>query len=884
VSLDSFGTVSSLPGASDIRIYSLARLAQALGVEFARIPYCLRVVLENLLRHEDGDTVRASDIEALARWTPERRPAREVGYFPRRILMPDSSGVPAVCDLAGLRDAVAARGGDPRMVDAKIPVDIVIDHSVMVDVAGVPNAVSLNMAREFARGGERYAMLRWAEQAFRGVRVVPPGNGILHQINLEYLATVVSVQRRDGQAFAVPDTMVGTDSHTPMVNGLGVLGWGVGGIEAASAMLGQPISMLIPPVTGCRLSGRLRPGVTATDLVLHLTDLMRRTGVVGQFVEFCGPGLDTLPVVDRATVANMAPEWGATMGFFPVDALSLSYLNGTARPSEQLQLVKDYTIAQGLWRGGAEPEFDRRIDVDLGDIEPCMAGPRRPDQRVRLADVGASFAAGGAAAAPVAREKADHPIDGDVVIAAITSCTNTSNPAVMLAAGLLARNAVARGLSPKPWVKTSLSPGSRPVTDYLEATGLQHSLDALGFQVVGYGCMTCMGNSGPLAPEIEAAIRERDLRVAAVLSGNRNFEGRVHPLVRAGYLASPPLVVAYALAGTVLTDIEAQPLGHDHAGQPVFLRDLWPSEPEIADLMASAITRDLFETGYRNLFEGPALWRDLAGPATPLFPWNDASTYLRAPSYVAIGRGEAPLADIVSARPIAVLGDDITTDHIAPVGAIAPDSAVGEYLVARGVAAGAFDSLSSRRANGDIVARTAFCNVRLRNEMTPGSEGSITTHQPSGERMRLFEAAERYRAEQTPLVVVAGANYGMGSSRDTAAKTVQLIGVRAVLAESFERIHRSNLVGMGVVPLQFEAGTDRRTLGLDGSETFDLLGLSTAEPLGPVRCVIRHATGETLECRLTLRIDTQREMDWCRAGGILPYVGRTLAGSDSAAA
>ncbi|MCB8882635.1 aconitate hydratase AcnA [Acidisoma cellulosilytica] len=874
MSIDSFGTLSPFAnGDGQARLFSLPKLAKALGITLDRLPYCLRVLLENLLRHEDGDTVLAADIEALARSAPGSRPSREVGFFPSRVLMPDSSGVPAICDLAGMRDEVAAQGGDPRLIDTVIPVDVVIDHSVMVDFAGVPDAVTRNMALEFRRARERYAMLRWSETAFAGLRIVPPGNGILHQINLEYLATVVSVERQGTSVLAIPDTLVGTDSHTPMINGLGVLGWGVGGIEAASAMLGQPISMLIPAVVGCRLTGHLRPGVTATDLVLHLTAVMRGSGVTGCFVEFCGAGLDGLPVADRATIANMAVEWGATLGFFPIDGQTITYLAGTARAPEQVQRVSDYAHAQQLWRGGAEPAFDRILEVNLGTVLRCLAGPRRPDQRVRLADASRSFL--DLAAAPAAQDP--HPANGDIVIAAITSCTNTSNPAVMLAAGLLARNATALGLRPRRWVKTSLSPGSRRVSEYLEATGLQASLDALGFQPVGYGCMTCMGNSGPLAPEVEDAIHGRAVTAVAVLSGNRNFEGRVHPLVRASYLASPPLVIAYAIAGSILIDLETEPLGQSTTGQTVYLRDIWPSDAEIAALTEAAVTRALFAEGYRDLFHGPALWRDLHGPATPLFPWDAASTYLRRPPYTAIRPALGALPHIRGARPIAILGDDITTDHIAPVGAVPADSAVAAYLQASHVAPDAFDSLASRRANAEIVARTAFSNIRLRNLMAEGSEGSVTTHQPSGELMRLFEASERYRSEGTPLIIVAGANYGMGSSRDTAAKAVQLIGVRAVLAESFERIHRSNLVGMGVMPLQFQAGTTRAGLALDGDETFDILGLSAAEPLGEVCCLIHRSSGRTDAHRLHLRIDTSREMAWCKAGGILPFVGGSLA-------
>jgi aconitate hydratase len=882
MSLDSFHTRTRF-GASEPRrtLYSLPQLMATLGRPLAALPYCLRVLLESLLRNEDGDAVREGDIRDLASWTPGTQPKREIGFFPRRILMPDSSGVPAVCDLAGLRDEVARCGGDPASVDCAIPVDLVVDHSVMVDVAGVANAVELNMAREFERGKERYGMLRWAEQTFRGLRIIPPGSGILHQINLEVLATVVSAVSEDADAWVAPDTLVGTDSHTPMINALGILGWGVGGIEAVSAILGQPISMLVPPVVGCRLYNRLPAGVLATDLVLHLTELFRRVGVVGQFVEFCGPGLDAMPLTDRATVANMAPEWGATIGFFPIDGQTIRYLEQTGRTSEHLRLVESYARAQRLWRDGPEPLFDRLIEVDLASVGTCLAGPRRPQEKVRLGEVPASFHkafAGtprGAAAIPNAPK---NPLrDGDIVIAAITSCTNTSNPTAMIAAGLLARKAVERGLAPKAWVKTSLSPGSRCVTDYLQATGLQGPLDEIGFQTTGYGCMTCVGNSGPLAAEVDTAVREGDLTVAAVLSGNRNFEGRIHERVRAAYLASPPLVIAYALAGSVLVDLQAEPLGFGRAGEPVYLADLWPADQEIADLVASSLSRELFANGYRGLFEGTDHWRRLDGPSTPTFPWNAASTYLRFPSYAAIDPGGAAgLGDILGARPIAVVGDNFTTDHIAPVGAVAADSAVEHYLLDRGVAPADFDSLLARRGNAEIVARTAFSSTRMVNEAAAGAIGSFTIHRPSGELLQIFDAAQRYRAEGVPLLVVAGANYGAGSSRDTAAKSVKLIGVRYIIAESFERIHRSNLVGMGVLPLQFPAGVTRRSLGIDGSERFDILDVAAAELRGVVRCRIERADGSVTEVPLTFRVDTWRELDWCKSGGILPYVGRRL--------
>ena len=882
MSLDSFQTRTPFEAAGPgCTMFSVPKLMAAVKRPLAAVPYCLRILIENMLRNEDGDVVRDSDIRGLANWAPGVSLQREIGFFPRRILMPDSSGVPAVCDLAALRDEVARYGGAPTAVDCAIPVDLVIDHSVMVDFAGVANAVELNMAREFERGRERYGMLRWAESAFQGLRIIPPGSGILHQINLEVLATVVSPMSAGPGECVSPDTLVGTDSHTPMINGLGVLGWGVGGIEAASAMLGQPISMLVPPVVGCCLLNRLGPGVMASDLVLHLTHLFRQVGVVGQFVEFCGPGLDAMPVTDRATVANMAPEWGATIGFFPIDHQTIRYLEQTARPPGQVRLVEAYARAQGLWRDGQQPQFDRLIEVDLSGVRACLAGPRRPQEKVHLGEVPGSFreAFAGLPQLPATtRTACDRPLrDGDIVIAAITSCTNTSNPTAMIAAGLLARNAVERGLKPMPWVKTSLSPGSRCVTDYLQAAGLQRHLDQIGFQTVGYGCMTCVGNSGPLAPQVEHAVRDRGLTVAAVLSGNRNFEARIHELVRAAYLASPPLVVAFSLAGNVLVDLAAEPLGFGRLGEPVFLADIWPADQEIADLVASSLTREVFATGYGDLFRGTHHWRNLDGPVAPTFPWNEASTYLRFPSYATIRRGQASrLTDIFGARPIAVLGDNVTTDHIAPVGAVASGSAVARYLLGRGVAPADFDSLLARRGNAEIVARTAFSNIRLVNEAAAGEIGSVTKHHPSGELLSIFDAAERYRRENVPLVVVAGANYGAGSSRDTAAKSIQLIGVRCVIAESFERIHRSNLVGMGLLPLQFPEGVTRRSLGIDGSERFDILDVADAKLRGAVRCRIHTADGAVTEVQLILRIDTRRELDWCKSGGILPYVGGRL--------
>ncbi|MGE3927285.1 MAG: aconitate hydratase AcnA, partial [Lautropia sp.] len=824
--------------------FSLTALAEAdPRVALARLPYCVRVLLENLLRHCDGETVTHQTVLGLARVDGVPTPD-EVAYFPSRVLMPDSSGGPLLVDLAAMRDAVAAAGGDPARVNPLIPVDLVIDHSAIAEYTASADAMARNLDLEFDLNRERFGLIRWAQKAFERFRVVPPGNGILHQINLEYLARVVRVEEphgreahATGRPLAFPDTLVGMDSHTPMVNGLGVLGWGVGGVEAGSALLGEPITMRVPKVVGCRLSNRLGPGVTATDLVLTLTALLRQHDVVGKFVEFCGEGVAGLSVPDRATVANMAPEYGATMGFFPVDERTLGYLHASGREAAHCELVQAYAKAQRLWRDEM-PQFDSMVELDLATVQRSLSGPRRPQDRVALADVPESFVATLDAQhgprAKIEREQgaADDGAglaDGDVVIAAITSCTNTSNPYLMIGAGILARNAVARGLRPKPWVKTSLSPGSRRVAEYLQRTGLDQSLAALGFQTVGYGCMTCMGSSGSMAPPIERQIRE-GRRVAAVLSGNRNFEARVHPLVRANYLASPPLVVAYALAGSVLRDLSREPLGEDAQGRPVFLADLWPDDEEIARLSAEAITPDLFTRGYARIQEGPEAWDRMPVAMANTYAWDEESTYIRKPPYVV---PEAPPAMLRGARMLALLGDDVTTDHITPVGSTQVDSQVGKYLTARGVRPADFNSLSSRRANPDVVARTTYANVQLRNEMVPGREGDITRHLPSGDVMPVFLAATRYREEGVSLIVVAGRNYGAGSSRDTAAKGVRLLGVRAVIAESFERIHRSNLVALGVLPLEFMPGTTRRTLGLVGDELFDL----NADGAGDLRAI-----------------------------------------------
>ena len=873
VSKDSFKTRRSvdLDGVA-YDIFSLPALAQASGFDLDALPYSRRVLLENLLRHEDGDTVDRDAILGLAN-APGAAVPEEIAFHPARVLMPDSSGGPLLVDLAAMRDALVRLGRDPTLVNPVVPVDFVVDHSAVAEYAGSADAIERNLEIEFDLNRERYGLIKWAQQALRNFRVVPPGNGILHQINLEYLARVVRVEDDHGIKVALVDTLVGMDSHTPTVNGLAVVGWGVGGIEAASVMLGEPVTMLVPTVIGCRLTGKLRPGITATDLVLTLTEIFRRLGVVGCFVEFCGPGCDALAVPDRATVANMAPEYGATIGFFPIDAQTIRYLRQTGRGEAHCRFVEAYAREQRLWRAG-EPVFDQCIELDLSSVEPSMAGPARPQDRLSLAAVAAAFrktisTQGGAA---TVRDDKAVVRDGDVVIAAITSCTNTSNPGVMVGAGLLARNALARGLQVKPWVKTSLSPGSRRVGEYLAKSGLGRSLDALGFQVVGYGCMTCMGSSGGLNASIEEQIRKDGLSVATVLSGNRNFEARIHPLAKANFLASPPLVVAYAIAGSVLTDLSTEPLGTGTDGQPVFLRDIWPDDEEIRTVCESVVTPALFEAGYARIEVGHPRWDAIGTPGCETYAWDPQSTYLKSPPYVEVDTKSLG-TPIRGARILAVLGDNITTDHITPVGSTHPGSQVGRYLIGHGVAPADFNSLSSRRANPDVVARTTYANVLLRNEMTPDLVGDMTRHYPGGEVLPIFVAAGQYRDQGVPLVVVAGINYGMGSSRDTAAKGVRLLGVRAVVAESFERIHRSNLIGMGVLPLEFEHGVTRQSLGLRGDELIDLdCDLSQIGPGSQVDIVITRNDGSKAGARLKVRLDTAREAAWFRSGGIMPYV------------
>jgi aconitate hydratase len=890
-------------GDRSYRYHSLAVL-EDLG-DVARLPFSLKVLLENLLRHQDGRSVTADDVEAMLAWLERRRSEREIAYRPARVLMQDFTGVPAVVDLAAMRDAISSLGGEPERINPLSQVDLVIDHSVAVDRFGGPDAFRANVEIEFARNRERYEFLRWGQRAFDNFRVVPPGTGICHQVNLEHLAQVVWTKAADGETLAFPDTLVGTDSHTTMVNGLSVLGWGVGGIEAEAAMLGQPISMLIPEVVGMKLTGTLRESATATDVVLTVTSILRAKGVVGKFVEFFGPGLDHLSLPDRATIANMAPEYGATCGFFPIDPETLRYLSFTGRDPERVALVEAYAKEQGLWRdaGAPEPVFSDVVELDVSTVEPSLAGPRRPQDKVPLSQAAASFGGalaeiagtnerdaaqdmmeegGGSVPSPgrrVAVAGRRHELrDGDVVIAAITSCTNTSNPSVLVGAGLLARNARAAGLETRPWVKTSLAPGSQVVTDYLTAAGLQQELDALGFNLVGYGCTTCIGNSGPLDPAIAAAIEARDLVVCAVLSGNRNFEGRINPHVRANYLASPPLVVAYALAGSMRRDLLTEPLGKGRDGAPVYLRDVWPSGEEIREVIELTLTPEMYQARYSGAFEGGEDWQAVKAAGGVTYGWDPDSTYVRRPPFFAdMGAEPDAIRDILGARLLALLGDSVTTDHISPAGSIKDDGPAGRYLIERGVEARDFNSYGARRGNDEVMLRGTFANIRLKNEMAPGTEGGITRHMPGGEQMTIFDAAMRYRADGVPLVVVAGKEYGTGSSRDWAAKGVRLLGVRAVIAESFERIHRANLVGMGMLPLAFKQGVTRKTLGLDGTEVFDVTGIADGlAPRAELDCRITRPDGSREAVRLDCRIDTEGELEYFRHGGILQYVLRNL--------
>jgi aconitate hydratase len=896
-SLDSFNCRRTLEAGGRTYAYYDLKLAEQNGLAgIGALPFSLKVLLENLLRHEDGRTVTREDIASMAEWLVNRgKTDREIAFRPARVLMQDFTGVPAVVDLAAMRDAMKTLGGDPRKINPLAPVDLVIDHSVMVDFFASSSAFRQNVSLEYDRNGERYTFLKWGQGAFDSFRVVPPGTGICHQVNLEYLARTVwtrQEQQPDGTSVEVafPDTLVGTDSHTTMVNGLAVLGWGVGGIEAEAAMLGQPISMLIPEVIGFKLTGKLTEGTTATDLVLTVTQMLRRKGVVGKFVEFYGDGLSAMSVEDVATIANMAPEYGATCGFFPVSEETLLYLRGTGRPPELLALVEAYCRAQGLFRTKETPDptFTETLELDLASVEPSMAGPKRPQDRVSLADAAPGFAK------VMSDEfgKADKlsqrfPVDdanfdighGDVVIAAITSCTNTSNPSVMMAAGLLARNANKLGLKVKPWVKTSLAPGSQVVTEYLKSSNLQKELDKLGFDLVGYGCTTCIGNSGPLPEAISEAIRHHDLVAVSVLSGNRNFEGRVNPDVRANYLASPPLVVAYALAGSMTINLATDPIGHDRKGKAVYLRDIWPSSTDVAEFVRNNVTSKAFQARYKDVFKGDAAWRKIKVTHGLTYNWDANSTYVQNPPYfTGMHREPEPVSDIVDARVLGLFLDSITTDHISPAGSIKPDSPAGHYLLEHGVSRADFNSYGARRGNHEVMMRGTFANIRIKNQMVPGVEGGVTIHHPSGRQMAIYDAAMAYKEDGVPLVVFAGREYGTGSSRDWAAKGTRLLGVRAVIAQSFERIHRSNLIGMGVIPLQFKDGESWQMLGLVGDEKVTILGLSGAlKPRQMLEAEIVSRVGPPARITLQSRIDTVDELDYFRNGGILHYVLRNLA-------
>ena len=910
-------------GSRSYTIYRLPAL-EARGFNLSRLPFSLKILLENLLRREDGVNVTAGDIEFLAKWDPKAEPSREIAYMPARVLMQDFTGVPAVVDLAAMRDAIKALGGDPERVNPLVPAELVIDHSVQVDEFGTPQAYDANSLLEFQRNRERYAFLKWGQSAFRNFSAVPPGMGICHQVNLEYLARVVFTTEIDGEQVAYPDTLVGTDSHTTMINGLGVLGWGVGGIEAEAAMLGQPISMLVPQVVGYKLTGKLREGATATDLVLTVTQNLRKLGVVGKFVEFYGPGIAELPLADRATISNMAPEYGATCGIFPVDAETLRYLRLTGRPEEQIALAEAYYKEQGLFHtaGSPEAEYSQTLELDLATVEPSLAGPKRPQDRVLLKDAAASFAQqlpnllaptakplGTRTAATWQREAVadtalaeanplhvtttvkerfnvdpDKYLDhGSVVIAAITSCTNTSNPSVMIAAGLLAKKAVEKGLTVPPWVKTSLAPGSRVVTDYYQKSGLLPYLEKLRFNVVGYGCTTCIGNSGPLPADVSKSIDEHGLVAVSVLSGNRNFEGRVNVDVRANYLMSPPLVVAYALAGRIGHNFDTDPLGTDQAGQPVYLKDIWPTQKEVAEAIEKGISSEGFRKEYATVSEGDANWQSLKFPTGNVYQWEPDSTYIRqAPYFDGMTMTPPPVKDIAGARVLAVLGDSVTTDHISPAGAIKANGPAGKYLAEHGVKPADFNSYGSRRGNHEVMVRGTFANVRLRNKLAPGTEGGVTRLLPEGEQMSIFDASVKYAERGTPLLILAGKEYGSGSSRDWAAKGPKLLGVSAVIAESYERIHRSNLVGMGILPLQFEAGQNVESLGLSGEETYDIVGFrdrldSKFESGRTVQVVATGADGKKKTFEARIRIDTPQEIEYFKHGGILNYVLRQLA-------
>ncbi|PZO88984.1 MAG: aconitate hydratase AcnA [Sphingomonas sanxanigenens] len=881
VGQDTLSTRTALSvGSQTVDYYSLEKAAAKLG-DVSRLPFSMKVLLENLLRFEDGSTVTVEDVQAIVDWQKDRKSDREIQYRPARVLMQDFTGVPCVVDLAAMRDAMNALGGDAQKINPLVPVHLVIDHSVMVDEFGTPKAFQDNVDLEYQRNFERYDFLKWGSKSLDNFKVVPPGTGICHQVNLENIAQAVwSSVAADGATIAYPDTLVGTDSHTTMVNGMGVLGWGVGGIEAEAAMLGQPVSMLIPEVVGFKLTGSLKEGITATDLVLTVTQMLRAKGVVGRFVEFYGPGVTALSLADRATIGNMAPEYGATCGFFPIDGKTLDYMRLTGRTEAQIALTEAYCRAQGLWHDASSPEpvFTDTLELDMSTVEPSLAGPKRPQDRVPLTQVDDVFVASTDMNAPrVDIPERGHDIgNGDVVIAAITSCTNTSNPSVLVAAGLVARKAHEKGLKPKPWVKTSLAPGSQVVTDYLEKSGLQADLDAIGFNLVGYGCTTCIGNSGPLAGPISNAINSNNLTAVSVLSGNRNFEGRVSPDVRANFLASPPLVVAYALKGTVGDDMVTTPIGKGKDGEDVFLKDIWPTNDEIRATIDASIDAGMYASRYANVFNGDEKWRSITVEGSDTYSWRAGSTYVANPPYFeGMSMTPAPVTDIIAAKPLAILGDSITTDHISPAGSIKADSPAGIYLQEHQVSRADFNSYGARRGNHEVMMRGTFANIRIRNEMVPGVEGGMSSYK--GETMPIYDAAMRHKADGTPLVVVAGKEYGTGSSRDWAAKGTNLLGVRAVITESFERIHRSNLVGMGVLPLQFAPGVDRKTLKLDGSETFTITNVAGLRPRQEVEVLLTRADGSTETFKTLCRIDTLNELDYFLNGGILPYVLRKLA-------
>jgi aconitate hydratase len=884
-SQNSFGARDTLTvGNQGYEVHRLEALARRGIGHVGQLPFSIRILLENLLRQEDGRFVQPKDIEALAEWQPVTDRRAEIAFMPARVLLQDFTGVPAVADLAAMRNAIAKMGGDPKKINPLLPAELVIDHSVQVDKFGSDMAFAFNAQLEFQRNVERYQFLRWGQNAFRNFKVVPPDTGICHQVNLEYLARVVCDHTPDGRPAAYPDSLVGTDSHTTMVNGLGVFGWGVGGIEAEAAMLGQPLSMLVPDVVGFKLHGRLPEGATATDLVLTVTEMLRKKGVVGQFVEFYGTGLSNLTLPDRATIANMAPEYGATMGFFPVDTETLAYLRFTGRSNERLALVEAYTKVQGLFRTDQTPDplFSDTLELDLGKVEPTLAGPKRPQDRVPLRQAKTSFAKAMEGTAPKHVEVKNNGdrfelSNGSVVIAAITSCTNTSNPSLMLGAGLVAKKAVERGLASKPWVKTSLAPGSKVVTDYLKAAGLTPYLEKLNFHLVGFGCTTCIGNSGPLPEAIGSAIKENSLVAVSVLSGNRNFEGRIHPLVRANYLASPPLVVAYALAGRMDFDMATESLGNDRNGKPVYLRDIWPTPKEVEETVRGAVTTEMYRKEYGAIFEGDERWRGLQVPEGDLYAWDAKSTYIKCPPFFdEMPKTPPELPDIRNARVLAILGTSVTTDHISPAGSIQPDGPAGKYLIANGVKPTEFNSYGARRGNHEVMMRGTFANIRLRNQLAPGTEGGWTLHQPSGEKMTIYDAAMRYKQERVPLVVLAGKEYGAGSSRDWAAKGTLLLGVRAVIAESYERIHRSNLVGMGVLPLEFKSGETAQSLGLTGHESFTIEGIAKLAPRAKLHVQARDDQGKTKTFEVVARADTPEEVAYYRHGGILPYVLRQM--------